>query len=97
MPFLHFAKQLAASQLTVTFVSSDKHSSQLREALGTLDCTREELPLRFLGLRDSEEEVPTSKSPQEKIVDLFNPLQFIASRDITPLRTSQQGGCHQTA
>jgi hypothetical protein len=46
---------------------------QLREALETLDCTREKLPLRFLGLRDSEEELSTSKSPQEKIVDLFNP------------------------
>jgi hypothetical protein len=56
----------------------------LREALETLDCTREELLLRFLGLRDSEEELSTSKSPQEKIVDLFSPRQSIASRDITP-------------
>jgi hypothetical protein len=50
MPFHHFAKQLAACGITVTFVSSDKHISQMRDALGTLDCTREELPLRFLGL-----------------------------------------------
>lgn len=83
-PFLHFANQLAASGITVTFVSSDKHISHLGEALGTLDCTREGLPLRFLGLRDGAEELPTPASPQQKIVNLFNPLQFLNCRDFAP-------------
>ncbi|KAG0629975.1 hypothetical protein M758_1G143900 [Ceratodon purpureus] len=84
MPFVHFAKQLAACGITITYVSSDKHISHLREALGTLDYTREGLQLRFLGLRDSEEELPTSGSPQEKIIDLFNPIPFLVSRDFAP-------------
>lgn len=50
IPFLRFAKRLAAEGFTVTFASSDRHISEL-----LLNTGNEELPIRFLALRDGSE------------------------------------------
>lgn len=56
IPFLRFAKHLAAAGITVTFVSTDKHISELLAEHGTRDLTNTQagLPLRFLELRDGK-------------------------------------------
>lgn len=56
IPFLRFAKRLAAAGITVTFVSSDKHISELLAEHGTRDLTNTQagLPLRFVELRDGD-------------------------------------------
>ncbi|KAG0565988.1 hypothetical protein KC19_7G029400 [Ceratodon purpureus] len=55
IPFLLFSRRLVAEGFTVTFVSSDKHISELIASLGTQHLSPQRLPLRFLGLRDGSE------------------------------------------
>lgn len=52
IPFVHFAKYLAAHKVTISFVTSDRQNSEIKDSLGTLDYTSQGLPLRFLNLRD---------------------------------------------
>ena len=56
IPFLRFAKHLAAAGITVTFVSTDRHISELVAEHGTRDLTNTQagLPLRFVELRDGK-------------------------------------------
>jgi len=49
IPFLFFAKRLAAEGFTVTIASSDKHISEL---LLVHQALSQELSIRFVGLRD---------------------------------------------
>ena len=57
IPFLLFSKRLAAEGFIVTFVSSDKHISELVSSLGPQHLSPQRLPLRFLGLRDDSEQL----------------------------------------
>ena len=84
IPFLRFAKHLAAAGITVTFVSTDRHISELVAEHGTRDLTNTQagLPLRFVEIRDGKAHLSNDllevelKKPQvsQEIIQLLEEL-----------------------
>jgi len=97
IPFLRFAKHLAAAGITVTFVSTDRHISELLAEHGSRDLTNTQagLPLRFVELRDGKAHLPNHlltrelKKPQmsQEIIQLLEELILdVGSADSWALR-----------
>lgn len=54
IPFLQFARRLAAAGIVTTVVTSDRHVLELEKLVGSADRTAQGEPLRLLGLRDKQ-------------------------------------------
>lgn len=96
IPFLHFAKNLAAAHVTTTFVCTDRYISELKASLAYLDITSQGSPLRFSNLRDGSAHlthreyqfaVLESRDEEERMVKLLAELiEDISSPESQKLR-----------
>ncbi|KAG0562121.1 hypothetical protein KC19_9G120000 [Ceratodon purpureus] len=57
IPFLQFARRLAAEGVVTTVVTTDRHVRELEKTVRSTDLTPQGEPLRILGLRDKKVEI----------------------------------------